>query len=279
MRALAAALACLAILAVHGCGGDDEPAPSEAPASSAGSYPEDDPARSPACRAVAQRAVERAVVEAGGRRQPLERGSNDSLDLSMCEYREISGPELYVSITIDTAPKAPLRYYNLIAEARQRATFEAIPDSTRPVGVRGVGNEHAHGGVGAYWTRYRSQLTAIDDRTLVKIGFNVPGASQDASREAAAELARAVYAGAIVRTLRAWPIATASLSSRARRAASARRRCGRSPPSRTRHRLGRAAGSSASKSSPGRSAGERSGSTWRTRTRSPRSRRSSPKST
>jgi len=183
------------VLAAQGCGGEETEDRSSAPSTeNAGSYPEDDPARSPACRAVSQSRVERAIADAGGPTAPLERSANDSLDLSVCEYRETRGPELYVSVTLDTAPKAPLRYYNLIAEARQRATFESIPDATRPVGVRGVGNDHAHGGVGAYWTRYRSQLTAIDDRTLVKIGFHVPGAGDAASRAAAAALARVVFA-------------------------------------------------------------------------------------
>ena len=90
--------------------------------------------------------------------------------------------------------RRPDSFANLIAEARQQASFEGIPDSSRPVGVRGVGNDHTHGGVGAYWTRYRSQLTAIDERTLIKIGFHVPGADHDASRVAATELARAIFA-------------------------------------------------------------------------------------
>jgi hypothetical protein len=108
------------------------------------------PARSPACKAVDHARVERVVQAAGGPDRHLERSANDSLDLAMCEYRETGGPDLYIRITIDTASKSALRYYNLIAEARQRATFEAIPDSTRPVGVRGVGNDRTHGGVGAY---------------------------------------------------------------------------------------------------------------------------------
>ena len=152
-----------------------------------------DPARSPACRAVAQDEVERAVARAGGPADPLERSANDSLDLSICEYRETRGAELFVSITIDTASQTARRYYNLIAEARQRATFEHVPDSTRPVGVRGVGNDRAHGGIGAYWTRFRSQLTAVDDRKLVKVAFNVPGADQESSRAAAADLARSAF--------------------------------------------------------------------------------------
>lgn len=188
------ALVVIVAVAVGGCGEDEDAAAPETTTSSTvveGS----DPARSPACRAVSAAAVRRAVVRAGGPRRPLERSANDSLDLSICEFRETRGPDLFVTLTIDTAPKTARRYYNLIAEARQRATFAAIPDSTQPVGVRGVGNDRTHGGVGAYWTRYRSQLTAIDDGKLVKIGFHVPGADQEASRAAATKLALAVLAG------------------------------------------------------------------------------------
>lgn len=194
-RALLLATALPVLAWSAGCGSEEPAAPPSSPAPAVeetAATETDDPARSPACRAVSRRAVERAVVVAGGPARALERTANDSLDLSICAFRERSGPDVYVSVTVDTAPETARRYYILIAEARQRATFTAIPDSTRPVGVRGVGNDHTHGGVGAYWTRYRSQLTAIDDRTLVKVGFHVPGASQDAARAQATELARQV---------------------------------------------------------------------------------------
>jgi hypothetical protein len=196
MAKVTTALALL-LMALAGCGDDEaEPEPGSAPTTTTTTTQEvEDPSKSPACRSVAEQRVARAIAEAGGRRRPLERSSNDSLDLSICEFREVRGPELYVSIALDTAANTARRYYNLIAEARQRATFEAIPDSTKPVGVRGVGNDRAHGGVGAYWTRYGSQLTAVDDQTLVKIRFNVPGAGGQASKAAATELARAVFGG------------------------------------------------------------------------------------
>ena len=193
MQRICPILILLALL-LGGCGDDQPAAPSANTTTSSAADDGSDPRRSPACRAVSAQSVRRAVAQAGGPIGPLERNANDSLDLSNCEYRETSGRDLYVEITLDTAPKAPLRYYNLISEARQRATFDAIPDSTQPVGVRGVGNDSTHGGVGAYWTRFTSQLTAIDDGMLVKISFHVPGANPQASRAAATRLARDVFA-------------------------------------------------------------------------------------
>ena len=193
MRIRCATLAIVIAAAVMiGCGDDESPAPATSTSTTTMAEADggEDPSASPACRAVSKRPIEGEVAAAGRPARPLERSANDSLDLSICEYRERRGPDLYVSVTLDTAPKTALRYYNLIAEALQRATFEHIPDSTKPVGVRGVGNDRTHGGVGAYWTPYRSQLTAIDERTLVKVNFNVPGADPRTSRAAATEIAR-----------------------------------------------------------------------------------------
>ena len=134
--------------------------------------------------------IEGEVAAAGGPAQPLERSANDSLDLSICEYRERRGPDLYVSVTLDTAPKTALRYYNLIAEGLQRATFEHIPDSTKPVGVR-AGRQRPHP------RRRRRLLDAVSlaadgDRRahpgqgqLQRTGRRPPG-----SRAAATEIAR-----------------------------------------------------------------------------------------
>ena len=197
MRPWCTTLLIAGLLALLGCGDDDEsesePEATVPATTAAKATGGSNPARSPACRAVARAEVERAVAGAGGPADRLERSANDSLDLSICEYRETRGAELFVRVTIDTASKTARRYYNLIAEARQRATFEHVPDSTRPVGVRGVGNDRAHGGIGAYWTRFGSQLTAVDDGKLVKVTFNVPGADQESSRAAAADLARSTF--------------------------------------------------------------------------------------
>jgi hypothetical protein len=181
-----------AVLALSGCGADEEVATVSGPSTTTAETAAEDgaePRASPACRAVPRAKVERAVARAAAPRAPLDRSANDSLDLSICEYRERQGRDLFVSVTLDTAPKTARRYYNLIAEALQRATFAHVPDSTEPVGVRGVGNDRTHGGVGAYWTPYTSQLTAIDAETLVKVKFYVPGADDRSSKIAAAGLA------------------------------------------------------------------------------------------
>ena len=155
MRIRCATLAIVTAAAVMtGCGDDESPAPATSTSTTTRAEADggEDPSASPACRAVSKKRIEGVVAAAGGPARPLERSANDSLDLSICEYRERRGPDLYVSVTLDTAPQTALRYYNLIAEGLQRATFEHIPDSTKPVGVRGVGNDHNNGGVGAYWS-------------------------------------------------------------------------------------------------------------------------------
>jgi hypothetical protein len=186
----------LVTLSLSGCGDDDAEAPPDPGAArvttNPATPPGDDPATSPACRAVSKRAVERAIREASGRGQRVERKANESLDLSICEFRERTPPDLYVELTIDSAPQAERRYTILIEEGRQRATFDAIPDSSKPIGVRGLGDDDVNGGVGAFWVKLTSQLTVYDQDRLVKVSFHVAGVNNDRSRAAAISLARQI---------------------------------------------------------------------------------------
>jgi hypothetical protein len=174
-----------AALAFGGCAEDDGSGATTATAPAA-----DAPAASPACRAMSTAAVERRLARAGAPDQALERSANDSLNLSVCEYREVDGPDLYVKVVLDTAPQGAARYSVLLEEGRQRATFDAIPDSSKPIGVRGLGDDEVEGGVGAFWVKLTSQLTAIDNGELVKVAVHAAEVDDEEAREGAVELAR-----------------------------------------------------------------------------------------
>jgi hypothetical protein len=150
-----------------------------------------------ACELVPNAEVERIVARAaGGEQVALDRSANDSLDLSFCEYRTVSGPDVYVKLTLDTAVRAVRRYYNLIVEARQLPSIgTGGEEASRPVLVRNVGDDGTYGGAGAFWIPSQLDLTSIKDERIVKVHTYVAGASQTAARESSAELARRAFAG------------------------------------------------------------------------------------
>lgn len=149
-----------------------------------------------ACELVSTSAVEQLVAQAGGRRVPLERSANNSLDLSFCEFRERSGPDVYVKLTLDTAVRAVRRYYNLIVEARQLPSIgTGGEEASRPVLVRNVGDDGTYGGAGAFWIPAQLDLTSIKDERIVKVHTYVAGATRFEAREASAELAKRAFAG------------------------------------------------------------------------------------
>jgi hypothetical protein len=187
----------VAALALGGCG-DEEAAETTAGSSTTATTAVtggDDPAKSPACNAASAADVRSEVARAGGPDGQLELTANDSLDLSVCEYRERSGGDVYVKVTLDTAPQAERRYTIQLEEGRQRATFDAIPDSSKPIGVRGVGDDSVAGGIGAYWTKLTSQLTAIEDGELAKVAVHAAGVGEDRAQAAATALARTALDG------------------------------------------------------------------------------------
>jgi hypothetical protein len=123
---------------------------------------------------------------------PLEASPNNSLDLSICEW---DGRGTHVKLFVDTAPKAQLRYYNLLAE--QHEYYNADPE-LKARQIKGVGEDSAYGGAGAWWTRGRNQLVAYDHNKIVKVRVNVDGWS-----DAKARAASIVVAKRAVRKLRA----------------------------------------------------------------------------
>jgi hypothetical protein len=168
-----------------GCGGDDEAAPPDR------TDPfEPTPLREPGesgtlkqtvCERVRPRQVARAVRRPGAR---LEARPTDSLDLSVCQWR---APGLRVQMIADSAPRAQLRYFNQLAEQQQ--FFNADPER-RPYQLKGVGDDAAYGGAGAWWTRTKAQLVAYSKNRILRIRVIGRGFGDAEKRRAAARLGR-----------------------------------------------------------------------------------------
>jgi hypothetical protein len=114
----------------------------------------------------------------------LTPSANDSLDLSICEW---DGRGRHFKLTVDTAPKAQLRYYNLLAE--QHEYYNADPE-LKARQIKGVGEDSAYGGAGAWWTRGRNQLVAYDHNKILKVRVNVDGWSDARARAAAVRIGK-----------------------------------------------------------------------------------------
>jgi hypothetical protein len=109
---------------------------------------------------------------------------NNSLDLSICEW---DGPGQHFKLMVDTAPKAQLRYYNLLSE--QHEYYNADPE-LKARQIKGVGEDSAYGGAGAWWTRGRNQLVVYDHNKILKVRVNVDGWSDARARAAAVSLGK-----------------------------------------------------------------------------------------
>jgi hypothetical protein len=185
-RTLSRTLVCfLAGLAVVGpaCGDDDETPPDRTERF------EQTPLREPGesgtvklrvCDRVSPRAVARALHRQGTR---LKATPNDSLDLSVCDWR---GGGVRVQIILDSAPRAQLRYFNQLSEQLQ---FYNSDPQRRPYQIKGVGDDSAYGGAGAWWTRTKSQLVAYAKNRIVRI--RVVGTAR--RRQAAVRLGRLAF--------------------------------------------------------------------------------------
>jgi hypothetical protein len=112
------------------------------------------------CKRVPARAVARALRRPGAR---LEATTNDSLDLSVCDWR---GGGVRVQMILDSAPRAQLRYFNQLSEQLQ---FYNADPRRRPYQIKGVGDDSAYGGAGAWWTRTKSQLVAYSKDRILRI--------------------------------------------------------------------------------------------------------------
>jgi hypothetical protein len=148
---------------LYGCGDDDQ-APQDrtepfeqTPLREPG---ESDTLKQTVCKRVPPRAVARALRRPRTRLEPT---ANDSLDLSVCDWRRGG---VRVQMMVDSAPRAQLRYYNQLSEQLQ---FYNSDPKRRPYQIKGVGDDSAYGGAGAWWTRTKSQLVAYSKNRIVRI--------------------------------------------------------------------------------------------------------------
>jgi hypothetical protein len=172
---------------VGGCGGGDD---GEQPGTRTTAFKRSEltrPAESGklktrACDVLSPRFVARAVGATPGQ---LVSKPNNSLDLSICDWH--GGPVLSVKLLVDSAPRAQLRYYNLLAEQHE---FHNADPARKARQIKGVGQDSAYGGAGAWWTRATRQLVAYDHDKMVKVRVNVNGFGDREARAAAVVLAR-----------------------------------------------------------------------------------------
>ena len=177
-----------AVVLVSGCGGDDK-------GDSGSSYKlrttafRSNAVREPgesgtlqvrACSVLSEPLVSRSI----GSTSTLRATPNNSLDLSICDWDR---PGKHVKLMVDTAPKAQLRYYNLLSE--QHEYYNADP-GLKARQIKGVGEDSAYGGAGAWWTRARNQLVAYDHDKIIKVRVNVRGFSDARARATAVRLAK-----------------------------------------------------------------------------------------
>jgi len=135
-----------------------------------------------ACKVLSAREVARAAGAAGTR---LEAEPNNSLDLTICTWN--GGRVDTIKLLVDSAPRAQLRYYNLLAEQHE---FHNADPARKARQIKGVGQDSAYGGAGAWWTRATRQLVAYDHDKMVKVRVNVRGFGDHDARAAAVRLAK-----------------------------------------------------------------------------------------
>ena len=135
-----------------------------------------------ACDLLAGGEVARAAARPGLR--PASR-ANDSTNLSICDWR---GGGLRVQVVVDAAPHAQLRFFNQLSEQLQ---FHNPDPEFRPRQLRGIGDDKAYGGAGAWWTRSTKQLVAYAKKRMrVRVVDESLGERQ--RRRTAARVARLV---------------------------------------------------------------------------------------
>jgi hypothetical protein len=170
-------------LAVSGCGGDDAPGDRTTALKKSALL---DPGESgtldtKACDVLSGRTVARA---AGAGAADLAARPNNSLDLTICEWH--GGPVRSVKLLVDSAPRAQLRYYNLLAEQHE---FHNADPARKARQIKGIGQDSAYGGAGAWWTRATRQLVAYDHNKIIKVRVNVSGFGDHEARATAVMLA------------------------------------------------------------------------------------------
>jgi hypothetical protein len=169
---------------VAGCSGGDDPEPIRTTAfkrSELTRPAESGSLRARACRVLAPAFVARSVHVPPAR---LQAEPNNSLDLTICEWH---GGPARVKLLVDSAPRAQLRYYNLLSEQHE---FHNSDPARKARQIKGVGEDSAYGGAGAWWTRATRQLVAYDRDTIVKVRVNVRGFGDREARTAAVAITR-----------------------------------------------------------------------------------------
>jgi hypothetical protein len=182
-RHLLTALAAAALIAA-GCGEESEP-----------NEPEPRAERdNPACDALRESDVAAAVQRTTGRRLEdigkVEIEQTDSSETSTCGYYAGPGDDVAVKLIIDRARQAQKRYWYRLEEMNQRNDNWDGPD---PRLVRGVADDHAYGGAGAFWIPSLSKLTSYRDDRMLTLIFFVPGVDDRASSRAAAAITKTAY--------------------------------------------------------------------------------------
>jgi hypothetical protein len=179
-RTIVCFAAAAAAAALPACGGDDPTPPDrterfeQTPLREPG---ESGTVKETVCKRVPPRAVARALRKPDLR---LVAMPNDSLDLSVCDWR---GGRIRVQMILDSAPRAQLRFFNQLSEQLQ---FYNDDPKRRPYQIKRVGDDAAYGGAGAWWTRTKSQLVAYSRNRILRI--RVVG--MKAKRQAAVRLGR-----------------------------------------------------------------------------------------
>jgi hypothetical protein len=167
---------------VAGCGGDDpdQPPQRSGKPSVLRAPGESGTLDAKACGMLPAGTVGRVLGVHGLRARP-----NDSLDLTICEWR--GGRVRSVKLMVDSAPRAQLRYYNLLSEQHE---FHNSDPARKARQIKGVGQDSAYGGAGAWWTRATRQLVAYDHERMVKVRVNVRAFGDHEARAAAVALAK-----------------------------------------------------------------------------------------
>ena len=170
-----------------GCGGDDDDSSGSAYKLRTTAFKSNavrEPGESGTMKVNSCKTLSAAFVSKNVGSHGLKPSPNNSLDLSICDW---DAPGTHVKLFVDTAPKAQLRYYNLLAE--QHEYYNADPE-LKARQIKGVGEDSAYGGAGAWWTRGRNQLVAYDHNKIVKVRVNVDGWSDARARAAAIRIGK-----------------------------------------------------------------------------------------
>lgn len=139
-----------------------------------------------ACERAPAAKVAAALARAGIAARALRSDGDESVGLSACHYR---ADRVAIALSVDTAPKARLRYFHRVTEQDE---FGARDPRTKVNLIRGIADDTALGGAGAYWVQGRSQLVALQGDRIVIVTLDARGAAPDAAKRASIGVAQVV---------------------------------------------------------------------------------------